>query len=403
MSDIKSDFREWLQKNFSKSTASSYYGLVQKIFNKNFGDNQDWQQYSQSIMPLLVRYFEFANREYYLDRVTIWYALDYFKKIVGYIQSGHLKSIKSDVDIYIFNGDKNYFVCSTSMTELYNNVVFIQRYLFESTDNLQYDDENISVDTLKLVILLENIKKTGKLQNPRDAAIYIAYNNPNNSAEKTALSRYSDFLYALTTNSAFDYKANTFVYMATTKSPKNYISGFIEVEPITGEHARSIRPNPEAKRYTDVGYVYSTRDLANIFNIDFKTASDLMMKFGIENKITTTRDGYYNAEITHKILKVHHHYKDKKQDEIYSDVDYTKQGYEQWETRKEAMKRLGIKKQAFYVHVAKKCLYTDYAEGAPRYYIPELEYFKNLPNVEKISRIKYHKNKRIYNKQTLSR
>ena len=382
MSDIKSGFREWLQERFSKSTAYSYYGLVQKIFDKNFGDNKDWQQYSQYIMPLLVRYFEFANREYYLDRVTIWYALDYFKKIADYIQYGHLKSTKPDVDIYIFDGDKNYFVCSTGMNELYKNVVFIQRYLFESTYNLQYNEKNLSVDALKLVILLENIKETGKLQDLRDAAIYIAYNNPNNSAEKTALSRYSDFLYALTTNPAFDYKANPFVYMATTKSPKNYVCGFIEVEPITGEHARSIRPNPEAKRHTDVGYVYSTNDLANIFNVDFNTASNLMTKFGTENKITTISNGYYNADITHKILKAHHHYKDKRQDEVYSGVDYTKQGYKQWKTRKEAMKLLGIKKLAFYTHVANKCLYIDYAQGAPRYYLPELKYFGNTPKIK---------------------
>lgn len=184
MNDIKSDFKKWLQGHFSKSTAYRYYGFIQNIFDKNFGDNKDWQQYSQNVMPLLVRYFEFANREYYLDRVTIWYALDYFNKIADYIQSGHLKSTKPDVDIYIFDGDKNYFVCSTGMNELYDNVVFIQRYLFESTYNLQYNEKNLSVDALKLVILLENIKETGKLQDLRDAAIYIAYNNPNNSAEK---------------------------------------------------------------------------------------------------------------------------------------------------------------------------------------------------------------------------
>ena len=389
MSDIKSDFKKWLQEHFSKSTAYRYYGLIQNIFDKNFGDNKDWQQYYQYIMPLLVRYFEFANREYYLDRVTIWYALDYFKKIDDYIQSGHLKSTKPDVDIYIFDGDKNYFVCSTGMNELYDNIAFIQRYLFESTDNLPYNSENVSADAAKLVILLLNIKGTTKLDDLKNAAIRIVYNNENNSAEKTALSRYSDFLYALTTNPAFDYKANQFVYMATTKSPKNYVSGFIEVEPITGEHARSIRPNPEAKRHTDVGYVYSTNDLANIFNVDFNTASNLMTKFGTANKITTTSNGYYNADITHKILKAHHHYKDKRQDEVYSGVDYTKQGYKQWGTRKEAMKRLGIKKQAFYTHVANKCLYIDYAQGAPRYYLPELKYFGNTP---KIKRIKNRKN-----------
>ena len=389
MSDIKSDFREWLQERFSKSTAYSYYGLVQKIFDKNFGDNKDWQQYSQYIMPLLVRYFEFANREYYLDRVTIWYALDYFKKIDDYIQSGHLKSTKPDVDIYIFDGDKNYFVCSTGMNELYDNIAFIQRYLFESTDNLPYNSENVSADAAKLVILLLNIKGTTKLDDLKNASIRIVYNNENNSAEKTALSRYSDFLYALTTNPAFDYKANQFVYMATTKSPKNYVSGFIEIEPITGEHARSIRPNPNIRRDTIVGYVYSTEDLANIFDINFNTASNLMRRFNEEFKITTACGCYYSSYATNMCLKANHHYKDKQSDEIHSDVDYTKTGYEQWKTRKEAMKLLGIKKLAFYTHVANKCLYIDYAQGAPRYYLPELKYFGNTP---KIKRIKNRKN-----------
>ena len=53
------------------------------------------------------------------------------------------------------------------------------------------------------------------------------------------------------------------------------------------------------------------------------------------------------------------------------------------------MKLLGIKKLAFYTHVANKCLYIDYAQGAPRYYLPELKYFGNTP---KIKRIKNRKN-----------
>ena len=155
--------------------------------------------------------------------MTIWYALDYFKKIAAYVQSEHLKNTKPDVDIYIFDGYKYYFVCSTGLTELYDNVVFIQCYLFESTDNLQYNDENLSVNVLKLNLLLLNIEKTSKLKDLKDAAIYIIYNSPNNSAEKTALSRYSDFLCALTANSAFDYKANPFVYMAINNNPSNHL------------------------------------------------------------------------------------------------------------------------------------------------------------------------------------
>lgn len=436
MSDIKSDFREWLQKNFSKSTASSYYGLVQKIFNKNFSDNQDWQQYSQSIMPLLVRYFEFANREYYLDRVTIWYALDYFKKIAGYIQSGHLKSTKPDVDIYIFNGDKNYFVCSTSMTELYNNVVFIQRYLFESTDNLQYDDENISVDTLKLVILLENIKKTGKLQNLRDATIYIFYNNPNNSAEKTALIRYCDFMNALTTNPAFDYKANPVVNMATNENPNNMIGGNYYIsQPITGKQPLQIMIKDKTKHYDHDGinedeiddtkeyipdFILIVSDMVDILNIDRKSvvkhfvgnntiknmkpdAEKIEKIYEIAKDKTVLRN-YFSLSSTNEFLEKHHH-------SVYktgSQVNYDKEGYDYWILQSEAIRELDISRNAFHNLVTKNnCSYLDYIKeyeeckknkDYKRYYLEDIKFLKTTRLIKEAQRRKnvyLHKNNKI--------
>lgn len=394
MSDIKTDFREWLQNNFSKSTAYSYYAVVQKIFDKNFGNNKDWQQYSENIIPLLARYFEFANREYKLDRVTIWYALDYFDKIASFIYPQQGKTYKNEpnVKISIYDGQQYYPLYETTLFKVSECLKYISSFIYQY--NIEYDINDD--ERLKILAPLPEIERKINPLELKDAAIHVDYNNKNIGAEKTALSRYCDFLYSATANSAFDYTSSLIVNVVTTKSPKNYISGFIEVEPITGKNARSIKPNPEAKRHGDVGYVYSTRDLANIFNIDFNTASNLMTKFGVENKITTAHDGYYNADITHKILKIYHHYKDKKQDEVYSGVDYTKAGYEHWKTRKDAMMLLGIKKLAFYSHVANKCLYIDYAQGAPRYYLPELKYFNNLPEIRHIKTRKNNiKNKMI--------
>lgn len=401
MSDIKTVFREWLQKNFSKSTASSYYSLVQKIFDKNFGIRQDWQRHSENIMPLLARYFEFANREYKLDRITIWYALDYFDNILKFIYPKQNKTYnyEPDVKISIYDGKKDYPIIDASLYNLNNYIKYIANHIFKQHHKLNTE----SINTLKTLVTFPDISEKIKPIDIKDVAIHIDYKESSNSAEKNALSQYCNFLYSVTDNSVFNYMINPIVNMVATSSPRSYICGFIEIEPITGKHARKVKPNPGVKRYTNIGYVYSTEDLANIFNIDFNTVSNLMTKYGINNKITTSCDGYYNADITHDILKRHHHYKDKVVDNIYSDVDYTKIGYEQWETRKGAMKRLGIKKSAFYTHVSERCLYIDYAEGAPKYYIPELEYFKNLDIIKQISKRKYHKNILLNKNRTLSK
>lgn len=408
MSDIKTDFRKWLQNNFSKSTAYNYYALVQKIFDKNFDDSQDWQQYSQSIIPLLVQYFEFANQEYYLDRITIWYALDYFKKIAGYIQSGHLRSIKPDVDIYIFDGDKNYFVCSTGMTEIYDNIVFIQRYLFESTDNLQYDDENLSVDTLKLVILLENIKKTGKLQNLRDAAIYIFYNNPNNSAEKTALSRYSDFLYFATANSAYDYTNSSVVNMVTRENPNNMIGGNYYIhQPISGKQPLQIKIKDKEREYLhdcindeDIDdskeyipdFILIVSDMVDILHLDRKSvikhfigqetikniqpdAEKIEEKYQISKDKTVLRN-YFSLSSTNEFLKASHHSICNKS----RPVNYDKEGYEYWISQSEAVKELAVSRNAFHNLVTENnCSCIEYIEKYPRYYSEDIKYLRTRP------------------------
>lgn len=53
MSDIKSDFKKWLQGHFSKSTAYRYYGLIQNIFDKNFGDNLEIIKIGNNILKTL--------------------------------------------------------------------------------------------------------------------------------------------------------------------------------------------------------------------------------------------------------------------------------------------------------------------------------------------------------------
>ena len=401
MTDIKTDFKAWLQEHFSQSAASGYYSSVKKVFDEHFDDNQDWQQHSKSILPLLARYFEFANREYLLDRVTIWYALDYFKKITDFIEEGNIKEQEENVEISIFDGDTFYPVCSVRLSQLYDAVLTIQTYLFNIPSNLKPKNENTPVNIARLAALLVEIETTSALKDLKDAAIHIVYDNKNNSRKKTALSHYCDFLYSLTADSLFDYKSKPVVNIIKKENPKVDVDNFIEIKPITGEQARQIKPNVKTKRFTDGNYVYSTKDLTKIFDIDFNTATNLMSRFGQTFKIKTILDSYYCANATNLCLRRYHHYRSRKKSSLK--IDYTKAGYEQWKTRKEAMTLLGIKKLAFYTHVANKCLYIDYAQGAPRYYLPELEYFKNSPEIQKISKRKYHKNKILCHKQTHSK
>lgn len=426
MSDIKTDFREWLQNHFSKSTAYSYYALVQKIFDKNFDDSQNWQKHSESIMSLLACYFEFANREYSLDRVTIWYALDYFKKIVDYIKLGRLKNSTPDANIFIFDGDKDFPVCSTGITELYDNVVFIQRYLFESTDNLPYNSENISIDAAKLVILLSNIKEITKLDDLKNAAIRIVYNK-NISAEKTALSRYCDFLHTMMSNSAFDYRSNPVVNMATTNNPNNMIGGNYYInQPISGKQPLQIKIKDRTREYLhdciddeDVDdskeyipdFILIISDIVDILHIDRKSivkhfvdkeiiknmrpdAEKIEKKYGIAKDKTVLRD-YFSLSSTNEFLKDSHHSICNKS----RPVNYDKEGYEYWFSQSEAVKELAVSRNAFHNLITENnCSRIEYIEKYPRYYSEDIKYLKTRPLIVAAQRRKniyLRKNKKI--------
>ena len=62
--------------------------------------------------------------------------------------------------------------------------------------------------------------------------------------------------------------------------------------------------------------------------------------------------------------------------------------------REYIINELGIKKAAFYSRIKDYCLYIDYAKHAPKYYLPELEYLKQVSKSIRIyKKVKYNKNK----------
>lgn len=91
------------------------------------------KEISENILSLLNKYYELSNKDYYVDRVTIIYALEYFNKISDFLYSGN-PAISDDIaKIYLFDGRDDYFFTSTSVKTLSIYLYFINLYLYEST------------------------------------------------------------------------------------------------------------------------------------------------------------------------------------------------------------------------------------------------------------------------------
>lgn len=387
MADIKENFKKWLVYQDNKAgTITSYLSRLQKISDK------DWDNLTSNIIPFLVKYYELANKGYYLDRVTFLHALEYFNRISDSIYKNTNISAELDVKLYIFDGKNNYFICDTSLKFLYDDLLLINRYLYESNDT--FDGKyNSSIDPVKLSILILELKEKYRKDIQR-IAVHIAYNNKGAQDKKTALTKYCDFLYATYKTANYDCKTNNVIAYIQNLNPNQTINNnFIETRPITGKYARQVKPNLQVNRDTEIGYVYTLRDLAAIFEIDYYTAMNLINRFGKKYTIKTVLYEYYSADATNRCLNEYHHYKDKIVADIYSAVDYSLTGIEQWCTRNEAMKHLGIGKHAFYHYISKKCLYIDYAEKAPKYYIPEIKYLRTSANIRRVRNRKPYKNK----------
>ena len=382
--NLKEEFKKWLeQQNYKPSVVRDYIYHIQHMVNDLA--KSDWKDFSDNVViPLLATFYEIANKEYYLDRVTAWYALDYFDKISQNMHNLGIYEPKTTLSI--FDGKKYYYVCDITISKL-NNIL----------KNITYELYDYKIDVAYNSNILRMIQQEFSKFSPslrKNLAIHITYDIKGNSQRKTALNRYCDFLYQETKNLNYLYSSNVLINQVQNKNPNNTIDGcFNETRPITGFSARQVEPNIKVRRDVDGEYVYSTADLAEIFNIDFDTASNLMNRFGSTFKIQTVLRSYYSAKATNVCLRRYHHYKNKKASEKYLNVNYNHSGYKWWCNRKEALDILGIKKAAFYSRIAKKNLCIDYAKKAPKYYIPELLYIRNTPEIRRII------NRKIYNKQ----
>ncbi len=406
MSTLKEEFKNWLVKQgYKERTSTSYIQCVTNAYKKNFisVQNKDWGILSENLLPLLVKYYELSNKEYYIDRVTIYHALDYFSQIANFINTAKQLNHEphQDVELYFYCYEGDFYIDSVSFEEVRDYTQLFNSFCYRQDDKpkqLSTDKINNFLNKIKEIIKTNNLSDTSVY----DVAIHIIYKTHDVSREKTALSRFCSFLYDKHKYPQYNLLTNQSILFAQKLNPNaTSKDNYEEVTPITGEKARQVRPKINVKRNTSLGFIYSLRDLSSIFDVDFYTAQDLMNRYGKEFKIKTSIDDYYSADATNNCLKAYHHYKDKKTDEIYTEVDYGCKGYkDNWYTRKEAMKKLDIKKAAFYKHIYKKCLYIDYAKNAPRYYRPEIEYLAKTEKIKYVSK-KSLNARRLSKKRTL--
>ena len=401
MADLKENFKKWLLQQGTKSgTITSYLSRLQKISHK------DWDNLTSNIIPFLVKYYELANKEYYLDCITILQALKYFNTISDNIYKNTNVTNESDIRLYLFDGKKDYFICDTDLKSLYDDVWLINRYLYESNDPLESKRPH-NIDLAKLSILMLKVKENYRKDLKR-IALHITYNNKGVQDKKTALTKYCNFLYATYKNANYNCKTNVALLEVQNKNPNKTIDGNYEVvQQISGQNPLQINAINECKRL-DINFTLTKKDLSQIFDLDKSTVNKLLEKAKFSNNHTTKYDKedyllaqnlvkhligkdtifgfetelrtYYNDDNINKYLRKHHHYHNNSNLQF---IDYAKETYKYWCNRKEALKILGIGKEAFYNH-SYKFTRLDYTSYTTKYYIPELEIIKNFPKIKRV-------------------
>lgn len=146
-------------------------------------ERNDWHSLSENILSLLNKYYELSNKDYYVDRVTIIYALEYFNKISDFLYSGN-PAISDDIaKIYLFDGRDDYFFTSTSVKTLSIYLYFINLYLYEST--YQPVSEHIFPSVpLEVITKLSELPKAIPATDSKKLAVHIVYDKKTSKIQK---------------------------------------------------------------------------------------------------------------------------------------------------------------------------------------------------------------------------
>ena len=407
MNKRKEQFKKWLIANTDaeskhKASVNNYLKKIDEICQETFPNMHDlqdaWNRLSDLIIPVLAKYYERANKEYKLDRITIWDAIGYYKKIISpmYQENWLPTDDINEAKLYFFNG-KDHYINTVHVKDLYKYTKLFNGIVFEhSLPSKIISGQDLEAEfTNKIIKIVED----NKIKNPEDMALHIVYKTEEKYTGKFVLDKFCDYLNHQTIIPCCNVQQNELLQTIANLNPALTINkNYIETRPLTGEYSAQVafhfRSNVAER--PDQNYVLTQDDLAEIFHINEVTAGDLMSRFTRDRMVAgkayirTILTDYYGIDAVNACLEEYHHYNENKR---IDKVDYSKVGFnEYWCTREKALKIIGIGKQAFYNRVKEKAVYIDYAKQAPKYYMPHLEELKKDVNIERIRR--YYNNKK---------
>ena len=405
MNRRKEQFKKWLIANTDaeskhKASVNNYLKKIDEICQETFPNMHDlqdaWNQLSDLIIPVLAKYYERANKEYKLDRITIWDAIGYFHKIIHpiYEASGLVDDI-NEAKLYLFDGKDNY-IDTVHVKDLYEYTRYFNGIVFEGhiPSKILTGQERETNFTNKIIRIIQE----NNIKNPENVALHITYKPEGKYTGKFVLEKFCNYLQHQAIVLQSNPQQRELLQTIVKSNPTQTINGnYTEIRHLTGEHSAQVTYRFKSKiaERPDNNYVLTQDDLAQIFHIDEVTVCELMSRFTMDRKasgkthILTILREYYGIDAVNTCLEEYHHSQCNRIDT----VDYTKEGFEAyWCTRAKALKIIGIKKQAFYNRVKNNSIYIDYAKQAPKYYIPHLEQLKKDVNISRIRR--YYNNKK---------
>lgn len=414
MNEIKEQFKDWLlkqglaerTKSGNPSTVYDYIKSINKVCLKFFNSDEKkvWQELSENIYPVLVKYFELSNKEYFFDAISIQYGLFYLREITNFIYS-RLKEedIADDVSLYLNFNEQNYPICTIKLRDLFQYTLLFDSLVYEHnqsgiTLSRKQREEFLShLDDMIHNSILPSIGKFKALKH--HVMLRISYPQCSKK-EKTALIKYYNYI-----NPGQNVLTLPMVEMVRKNNPNNKVGGnYIITCNISGKHPLQLDLDPHGnlESYDDNADKHMTdedercilikEDMPKIFNVAYNSIDEIISK-GRFKTFQAPKRIYYNIDSVNSFLQKNFH--PLKDENKHKKVNYDETGYEFWCGRSYALKEfLKISHNRFYDCVHRgNCTQLDYLESKPKYYIPDIKCLRQSFKVKqaRISIKKYKK------------
>lgn len=162
MANLKEDFKRWLrQYEFKKSTIDNHIRKVISAYKQNTSLNTfylskyDLDFLTETTLRLLIKYAELANKEYYIDRMTIIHALRYFSQVTKYIYSDrYINSENSKtVKLYLYCYEGEFYLDTVDLENIFDFVSLFNAHCFHR------NNQDILIDYKKVGNFSEKLEK----------------------------------------------------------------------------------------------------------------------------------------------------------------------------------------------------------------------------------------------------